>query len=668
MIRFFFVFGLLFPFVSLSQELLRGPYLQSATQTSIILKWRATTSGEVKIKYGIDSNNLNFTIRESQVYNHEVRLENLEPNTRYFYQISSVGIEPFGSYFYTLPLKGTKPKLRFVALGDCGTGTPMQKDVLASVSNYVGDQKLDGLLLLGDNADSSGYDHEYDQRFFPIYQKELLDHVVLWPSPGNHDYAGLVWPNSSGEQPDYFNMFSLPSNGESGGIPSNSEAYYAYDIGNVHFIALDSYGTVEGKRMSDLLGKQAAWLEKDLGTNKQDWTVVYFHHPPFTKGSHNSDKEQELIDIRNNIVPILDNYGVDLVLTGHSHTYERTSLIHNYSGDEGSFNAEKHDISSSSGKFDGTNNSCPYIKSGSGTVYVVAGTSGWTGVTSEGYPHNAMKYSNAIETGALILDIEANRLDLKYLNSKGVILDKFSILKEVNKTASLTIDCGEKLTLKNSWNGEAIWNSRTEREAEITLDSLSNNILFLATDPYACLTDTFKVSVNPYSMPNLTSNSPILAGNRLELNSTFDGLGSINWTGPNSFESKEINPVIDNVAIIATGTYSLKANYKNCVSEAELEVEIIPILSIETSKSPLAVFPNPTGNLLKISFKPALSGNYTFNLYSSAGKSLATKELYLKENKSADLSFDLNTIQTSGKLILKVNFDDFSITKSVIRY
>ncbi|MFT7250241.1 MAG: hypothetical protein ACI9DJ_001334 [Algoriphagus sp.] len=107
---------------------------------------------------------------------------------------------------------------------------------------------------------------------------------------------------------------------------------------------------------------------------------------------------------------------------GHSHTYERTSLIHNYSGNEGSFNAEKYNMNLSSDKFDGTTNSCPYIKSDSRTVsVVVAGTADWAGLTSEGYPHDAMKYSNATESGALIHDIEANRLDLKYLNSKGAI-------------------------------------------------------------------------------------------------------------------------------------------------------------------------------------------------------------------------------------------------------
>ncbi len=666
MIKYFLFFGLILPFVSLSQELVRGPYLQSATQTSIILKWRATTSGEVEIRYGTDASNLDLSVKESDIYNHEVRLENLEPNTKYFYQIHSQAIEPFGSFFYTMPVKGAKSKLRFIALGDCGTGTPMQKEVLTSIGTYVGEKKIDGLLLLGDNAYNSGYDHEYQERFFPIYQDALLDHVVLWPSPGNHDYAGLVWPNSSGEEPDYFNMFSLPSNGESGGLASNSEAFYAYDVGNVHLISLDSYGTVEGKRMSDLLGKQAAWLESDLAQNTQEWTVVYFHHPPFSKGSHDSDKEQELIDIRNNVVPILDKYAVDLVLTGHSHTYERTSLIHNYSGDEGSFIAEKHNLSNSSGKYDGTDNSCPYIKSDSGTVYVVAGTAGWTGGTSEGYPHDAMKYSNNTETGALIFEVEGNRLDLKYLNSKGNILDKFTIVKKVNKTVDFTIDCGEKFTLINSWGAEAIWNSKTLQGSGISIDSLTASTTFWAQDPYACLADTFKVSVNAYTVPKPTSNSPILAGNSVELNTEFDGLGFLTWTGPNNFESNLVNPSL-NATIDAAGIYTVKANYKDCLSEARLAVEIIPLLSFEASNETLKAYPNPMASILKVTFTPASSGQYTYRLLSPTGKQVAVKKLELEKNKAANLSFDLNTTGISGKLVLQVSSKNFQMAKTIIR-
>ena len=69
----------------------------------------------------------------------------------------------------------------------------------------------------------------------------------------------------------------------------------------------------------------------------KDWTIVFWHHPPYTKGSHNSDSEIELIDMRLNFVPILEAYGVDLVLCGHSHSYERSKFIDGHYGNSRTF-------------------------------------------------------------------------------------------------------------------------------------------------------------------------------------------------------------------------------------------------------------------------------------------------------------------------------------------
>ena len=63
------------------------------------------------------------------------------------------------------------------------------------------------------------------------------------------------------------------------------------------------------------------WLEMDLQSTSQDWLIVYWHHPPYSKGSHDSDAQFGLIRIRENLLPLLEDYGVDLQLSGHSHSY-----------------------------------------------------------------------------------------------------------------------------------------------------------------------------------------------------------------------------------------------------------------------------------------------------------------------------------------------------------
>ena len=71
----------------------------------------------------------------------------------------------------------------------------------------------------------------------------------------------------------------------------------------------------------------AKWLVRDLAATKAQWIIAFWHHPPYTKGSHDSDKEERLVEMRKYIMPILEEGGVDLVLCGHSHIYERSMLI-----------------------------------------------------------------------------------------------------------------------------------------------------------------------------------------------------------------------------------------------------------------------------------------------------------------------------------------------------
>ena len=74
------------------------------------------------------------------------------------------------------------------------------------------------------------------------------------------------------------------------------------------------------------------WALNDIQNTTADWIVALWHHPPYTKGSHNSDTESNLIDMRQNFLPMLEDNGVDLVMSGHSHSYERSYLINGHYG------------------------------------------------------------------------------------------------------------------------------------------------------------------------------------------------------------------------------------------------------------------------------------------------------------------------------------------------
>src|SRR5436190_14998817 len=497
-------------------SLTRGPYMNMALQNSIVIRWRTDAPTNSKVNYGTSAGNLTQSFTDNtNTTEHIVTLTGLSANTLYYYSIGSTTQTLQGdanNYFKTMPVVGSTEKIRVLAMGDMGDNSANQLSVRNAYLNFNGSNYTNAWLLLGDNAYENGLDAEYQSNFFNIYQGNLTKNHVLWPSPGNHDYA-----NSSARQADhniaYYDVFSLPTNGQAGGVASNTEAFYSYNYSNIHFVSLDSYGWETGNtRLYDTLGPQMVWLKQDLAANTQPWTVVYFHHPPYTKTSHNSDTETELVNMRQRVVRIFERYKVDMVLNGHSHGYERSFLLNGHYDVESTFDPAIHALSTSSAKYNGTPNSCIYIKNPTdvrnGIVYVVAGSAGQLDGTSAGYPHNAMYYSDVSVGGAFFFEIEQNRLDAKWICADGVIRDQFTIMKNVNKTTNLTIPSGTPTQLDASWLGNYSWNT-LETTRSITVSPTANTT-YTVTDGVTCLTDVFNITVSGAGR-NLITNATIEA-------------------------------------------------------------------------------------------------------------------------------------------------------------
>lgn len=495
----------------------RGPYLQMGTSNSMQIRWRTNIASTTKVNYGTNSTNLSSNVVDARLTTeHIVNLTALSPNTTYYYSIGTateILQNTELNYFITAPIIGTEKKTRIWITGDCGTGVPSQIAVKDKFLNYVGNQYIDLWLLLGDNAYNYGYDLEYQTRFFEPYQNDrIMKQTVLFPTPGNHDYGATGTAQSDHIMP-YYSNFSLPSNGEIGGVPSGHKEYYSYNYANIHFVSLDSYGTETANnfRIYDATSPQITWLKADLAANTQKWTILYWHHPPYTMGSHNSDNENELKFIRQNVVPILEQYKVDLVLCGHSHNYERSRLMKGHMGLEPTFNAALHNPTSSSGKYDGSTDSCPYIKTSNlpntGIVYVVTGSAGWAGVKQASYPHDAMYFSHTDNAGSLYLEIEANRLDAKWIADDGEIRDKFTMMKDVNIKQTITqANNLTNITLNASWIGNYAWLNTSFNNKNLIVSPI-NNTQFIVKDGSQCLADTFLIQItNPNCQPvwNLT--------------------------------------------------------------------------------------------------------------------------------------------------------------------
>jgi hypothetical protein len=484
-----------------SATLTRGPYLNMVNQTAVTLRWRTNTATNSRVEIGTVYGTYPIVFNDAvSTTEHEMRVTGLNSDTKYFYRFgSSTQVLQAGTdnYFVTSPPANTSRKLRFAVFGDCGRNdNGYQNQTLSAYQAYLGNNNGEIMILLGDNAYTNGTDAEYQTGFFSAYQSSILKNHVVMPAPGNHDYYSTNQASRTGA---YYQNFTMPTAGESGGTASGTEAFYSWERGDAHFISLDSYGTESpnATRLYDTLGPQVTWLKQDLASNTKKWTIVYWHHPPYTMGSHNSDTETELVNIRTNLLRILQRYGVDLVMCGHSHDYERSYLLKDYFTNEASFNVGSHAVNNSSGKYNGSANSCPYnLANGQvnhGVVYVVSGSSGASGGVQSGYPHNAMPWSFN-DGGMLQLEIEGNRLDAKFIRRDQVIADQFTIMKDVSKTTNLTLPPGTPTELTASWVGTYSWNTG-ETTKSITVAPTSNTT-YTVTDGNGCLTDVYNITVS----------------------------------------------------------------------------------------------------------------------------------------------------------------------------
>ena len=399
--------------------LTRGAYLQCSTPNSVVVRWRTLESTDARVEWGTQTGIMTTNVFSADVTTeHEAMITRLQPGTRYWYCVGT-STQLWGDATYTFvtpPDVGAVQPVRAWILGDSGQPGAVQNAVRDAFLAYTGARGADLWLMLGDNAYSSGTDAEYQAGLFTPYA-QLLRQWVLWPTRGNHDAL------HSGANGDYYSFFTLPQQGEAGGLGSGTEAYYSFDYANIHFVCLDSEGSDNSPT-----GAMVTWLRADLGITQQDWIVAYWHHPPYTKGSHDSDSESRLIEMRQHVVPYLDSLGADLVLSGHSHSYERSFLLRQHYGPSTTLTPAMK-VDAGDGRRDGNG---PYHKPGprptpfAGAVYVVAGSSSKTGGGSLNHP---VMVSSQDVPGSLVLDVNGGVLDMRFLNSAGAVTDSFTILK-----------------------------------------------------------------------------------------------------------------------------------------------------------------------------------------------------------------------------------------------
>jgi hypothetical protein len=187
----------------------------------------------------------------------------------------------------TLPVKDGS--VRFAVIGDTGSGSSAQQQVGSMMAQYRAVFPFEFVLMMGDNMYGGEAPADFAKKFSEPYKVLLANKVKFYASLGNHDQA---------LQTNYTN-FNM-----------NGKEYYRFKKGNVAFYALNS---------NYMDKKQVEWLESELAKDTSEWKVCFFHHPPYSSAKkHGSDPQ-----LREVVEPIFIKYGVNVVLTGHDHVYER---------------------------------------------------------------------------------------------------------------------------------------------------------------------------------------------------------------------------------------------------------------------------------------------------------------------------------------------------------
>jgi hypothetical protein len=277
-------------------------------------------------------------------FNYVATLTGLQLDKRYHYRVRMNGEKLLEGYFTTRKPRGVKA--RFVAFGDNSCGEISDH----AIAYHAYQARPDFVMNTGDNVYSNGLDGEYAHYFFPVYNADtagprtgspLLRSVPYYSVIANHDLTG----NDANHRPvvdfsrhvdggAYYTNFHFPLNGPAPTYPTPAVgdaepvahfkacagprypgmANYSYDYGDAHFLCLDS-----NVYMDPTDTTLQAWIAKDLASTNAVWKIVVYHHPAFNVGAEHYTAQHMRV-----LSPQFEQHGVDVVLSGHEHNYQRT--------------------------------------------------------------------------------------------------------------------------------------------------------------------------------------------------------------------------------------------------------------------------------------------------------------------------------------------------------
>lgn len=381
------------------------------------------------------------------------------------YRATLTGLEPGGSFEYVVSKDGrpvfsaegrasksADQPYRFVAFGDCGSGTPEQLPI--AYQAFLA--KPDFVMVPGDIVYSRGRASEYREKFWPIYNAQeaspatgvpMLRSTPFIAAPGNHDIA----TRDLDKYPDtlaYFYYWDQPLNGPVGkegdplvaplvGSEANKKAFYeaareafprmanfSFDYGNAHWTILDANPSVDWNSP-----ELREWVERDLTAAKgATWRFVCFHQPGFNSSKSHFEEQHTRV-----MSPVFEAGKVDLVFTGHVHNYQRSYPLHFAPAPD---DIEKPAKGKSVGgkwtldkSFDGRNDTTP-----DGVIYLVTGAGGQHLYNPEQQdaPDTWQEFTHKFISKVhsfTVADVDGKTLTVRQVTADGTEVDRFTVTK-----------------------------------------------------------------------------------------------------------------------------------------------------------------------------------------------------------------------------------------------
>lgn len=295
-----------------NHEWLVRPYLQWATTTGMTVRWETTRPSTSVVHWADrvewvgpkerrEPTFANQQVQDGKHRLHEVRIDDLQPDTAYYYRVQSVddlGRELWGEVLSFQTAPGAETPFAFAVISDT-QGNPQ---VSGRVAEHAWGLRPNFLLHPGDLVSTGTVKQQWLEHFFSS-MKPLLERVALFPVLGNHERDARF----------YYDYMSLPA----------PEYYYTFEYGNAQFFMLDSNRKVAPG------SEQYAFLERELKRSEAEWKIVCYHHPAYTSDENDYGNTwygpSTRGDLRTReLVPLFDEHGVDIVWNGHIHSYERT--------------------------------------------------------------------------------------------------------------------------------------------------------------------------------------------------------------------------------------------------------------------------------------------------------------------------------------------------------